>query len=169
MEQEMLEIGQIVNTFGIKGMVKVVPYTDDMRRFDDLKEIYVVTRKKKVKYEIEEVRYHKNMVLLKLQGIDSMDDAEKLKQCMVEIDRKDGIQLDEDTYLIVDLIGSRVVTDDEKELGNLVDIYNTGSNDIYVVKDELGKQILLPAISDVIKKIDVENKLIVVHLIKGLL
>ncbi len=168
MKQEMLEIGQIVNTFGVKGMVKIVPYTDDIKRFDNLKEIYIVRKNKKDKYEIEEVKYHKNMVLVKLKGIDTMNDAELLKQSMVQIERKDAIDLDEDTYFIVDLIGLKVVTDDNIELGNIVDIYNTGSNDIYVVKDELGKQVLLPAIADVILNIDMENKVITVHLIKGL-
>ncbi len=168
MEKEMLEIGQIVNTFGVKGMVKIVPYTDDISRFDDLEEIYVVQNNKKVKYVIEEIKYHKNMVLAKLKGIDTMNDAELLKQASVQIERKYAIPLEEDTYFIVDLIGLKVITDDNKKLGNLVDIYNTGSNDIYVIKDELGKQVLLPAISDVIKKIDMENKTITVHLIKGL-
>ncbi len=168
LKQEMLEIGQIVNTFGVKGMVKIVPYTDDIRRFDKLKEIYVVQKNKETKYEIEEVKYHKNMVLLKLKNIDTMNDAELLKQSSVQIERKDAIDLEEDSYFIVDLIGLKVVTDEQVELGNVVDIFNTGSNDIYVVKDELGKQVLLPAISDVIKKIDMENKLITVHLIKGL-
>lgn len=167
-EEKMLEIGQIVNTFGIKGMVKIVPYTDDIKRFGELKEIYVVLKNKKNKYEVEEVKYHKNMVLAKLKGVDKMEDAEVLKQGSVQIERKDAVKLEKDTYFIIDLIGSKVVTDKQVELGNLVDVFNTGSNDIYVVKDELGKQTLLPAISDVIKNVDIENKVITVHLIKGL-
>ena len=165
----MLEIGQIVNTFGVKGMVKIVPYTDDITRFDDLKEVYIIQKDKKTKYEIEEVKYHKNMVLVKLKGVDDMNTAELLKQASVQIERKDAIKLDKDTYFIVDLIGIKVVTDDGTELGCIVDIYNTGSNDIYVVKDELGKQVLLPAIAEVIKNIDMDNRLITVHLMKGLL
>ena len=168
MEKEMLEIGQIVNTFGIKGMVKIVPFTDDIKRFDNLKTIYVVTKSKKTKYEIEEIKYHKNLVLAKLKGIDNMNDAELLKQSSIQIERKDAISLEENTYFIVDLIGLKVITDKNEELGNIVDIFNTGSNDIYVVKDEMGKQTLLPAISEVIKNIDMENKVITVHLMKGL-
>lgn len=169
MEQKMLEIGQIVNTFGVKGMVKIVPYTDDITRFDNLKTIYVVQKNKNVEYEIEEIKYHKNMVLAKLKGVNTMNDAEMLKQSSIQIKRENAIPLEEDTYFIVDLIGLEVITDDTNtKLGNIVDIYNTGSNDIYVVKDELGKQILLPAIAEVIKKIDIENKMVVVHLIKGL-
>ena len=167
-EEKMLEIGQIVNTFGIKGMVKIVPYTDDIKRFDKLKEIYVVLKNKKIKYEVEEVKYHKNLVIAKLKGIDKMENAEMLKQGSVQIERKDAVKLEKDTYFIIDLIGAKVVTDEQVELGKLVDVFNTGSNDIYVVKDELGKQTLLPAISDVIKNVDIENKVITVHLLKGL-
>ena len=167
-EEKMLEIGQIVNTFGIKGMVKIVPYTDDIKRFDKLKEIYVVLKNKKIKYEVEEVKYHKNLVIAKLKGIDKMENAEMLKQGSVQIERKDAVKLEKDTYFIIDLIGAKVVTDEQAELGELIDIFNTGSNDIYVVKDELGKQTLLPAISDVIKNVDIENKVITVHLLKGL-
>lgn len=169
MKQEVLEIGQIVNTFGIQGMIKVVPYTDDIKRFDDLKTIYVEDKKSnKVEYEIEKVKYHKNMVLLKLKGIDKVEDAEKLKENFIKIDRKDAIDLDKDSYFIVDLIGIDVYTDNNKYLGKVENIYNTGSNDIYIVKNEQGKEILLPGIEEVIKQIDTDNEKIIVHLIKGL-
>ena len=168
MLQELLEIGQIVNAFGVKGFVKVVPFTDDIHRFDKLKNVYIVTKRNKEEKEIEEVKYHKNMVLIKFVGIDDMDEALKLKESYIKIERKDSIPLPKDTYFIVDLIGLEVYTDDNKKLGILEDIFNTGSNDIYVVKDELGKQILLPAISEVIKNIDIQNKKIIVHLINGL-
>ena len=160
---QRLEIGQIVNTFGIKGLVKVKPFTDDITRFDNLKNVYI----KEKQYEIESVKYHKDMVLLKLKGIDKIEDAENLRNCYLEINREDG-NLKEGAYYIVDLLGLEVITDTGKSLGKLEDIYNTGSNDIYVVKDELGKQILLPAIKDVIKEIDIENRIITVHLLKGL-
>lgn len=166
--QEMLEIGQIVNTFGIKGFVKVVPFTDDIKRFDELEKVYVKTRSEIKEYKIEEVKYHKNMVLIKFLGIDKVEDANLLKDSYLKIDRKDAIPLEEDSYFIVDLIGLDVYTDENVYLGKLEDVFNTGSNDIYVVKDELGKQILLPAIADVIKEINIENKKIIVHLINGL-
>lgn len=163
-----LEIGQIVNTFGIKGMVKVVPFTDDIRRFDNLKQVYIESKNSKKEYQIEEVKYHKNMVLIKFKGIDKLEDAENLKNYYLKIDRKDAIPLKENSYYIVDLLGLEVYTDENIFLGKLDDIFNTGSNDIYVVKDEKGKQVLLPAISDVIKKVDIENKKIIVHLLNGL-
>lgn len=167
--QEFLEVGQIVNTFGIKGFVKVNPFTDDISRFDKLNKVYIKNKSDKKELEIEEVKYHKNMVLLKFKNIDKIEDAENLRNSYILIDRKEQKPLDKDTYYIVDLLGLEVYTDENKLLGKLEDIYNTGSNDIYVVKDELGKQILLPAIKDVIKEIDMEGKKIVVHVLNGLI
>lgn len=166
--QKRLEVGQIVNTFGIKGEVKVNPFTDDINRFDDLKKVYVKTRKESKLYKVENVRYHKNMVLLKLEGINNPEDAELLKNSFLEIDREDAIPLEEGQYFIVDLIGLDVYTDEGNLLGKVDDIYNTGANDIYVVKDELGKQVLLPGIKEVIKEVKLEDR-IVVHLIPGLI
>ena len=167
--QKRLEVGQIVNTFGIKGEVKVTPFTDDINRFDDLKKVYVKTRKEDKLYKVEGVRYHKNMVLLKLEGIENPEQAELLKNAYLEIDREDAIPLEEGQYFIVDLLGLEVYSDEGNLLGKVEDIYNTGANDIYVVKDELGKQILLPGIKDVIKEVDLDNEKIIVHLIPGLI
>ena len=166
--QKRLEIGQIVNTFGIKGEVKVIPFTDDINRFDDLKKVYVKSKKESKLYKVESVRYHKNMVLLKLENINNPEDGQTLKNTFLEVDREDAIPLEEGTYFIVDLIGLDVYTDDGKLLGKVEDIYNTGANDIYVVKDELGKQILLPGIDDVIKEVKLEDR-IIVHLRPGLI
>ena len=166
--QEFLEIGQIVNTFGIKGMVKIKPFTDDITRFDNLKIIYVETNKVKKQYDIEEVKYHKEMVLIKFKGIDKLEEAEMLRNSFLKVNRKDEPELEEGTYYIVDLLGIDVYSDEEEHLGKLEDIYNYGSSDIYVVKNELGKQLLLPAISDVIKEINLNEKRIVVHILEGL-
>lgn len=166
--QNLLEIGQIVNYYGIKGFLKVVPYTDDITRFDSLKKIYVEKNKSLKEMEIEEVKYHKNLVLLKLKGIDDINQTLEYKNCLIKIDRKDAVELPEDTYFIVDLIDMEVYTDENKLLGRIVDVFPTGSNDVYVVKDDLGKQTLLPAIGDVIKNVDVANKKMIVHLISGL-
>ena len=163
-----LEIGQIVNTFGIKGFVKVNPWVNDITRFDDLKNIYVKMKKELKKFEVEEVKYHKNVVLIKFKGIETVEQAEMYRNAYLEIDRKDAIPLEEGTYFIADLLESEVYSDENELLGILEDIYNTGSNDIYVVKNELGKTLLLPGIPEVIKDVDIENKKIIVHLLKGL-
>lgn len=166
---QYLEIGQIVNTFGIKGQVKVVPFTNDANRFEEVKKIYIVSKSTKKEVEIEEVKYHKNMVLLKFKGFNKIEEVEDFKNCYIEIDRKDGKKLEEGEYYIVDLLGLDVLTDEGQNLGKLEDIYNTGSNDIYVVKNSLGKQVLLPCIKEVIKNIDLEKKQITVHLLDGLM
>ena len=164
-----LEIGQIVNTIGIKGMVKIKPFTDDINRFDRLKKVYISNKNGKKEYQIQEVKYHKNMVLMKLEGIDTPEQADLLRQSYLLVDRADEEPLEEGVYYIVDLLGLEVYTDDNKLLGKVDDIFNTGSNDIYVVKDGKGKQILLPGIPDVIKNVDLESGKIIVHLIPGLM
>lgn len=167
--EEYLEIGQIVNTNGIKGFLKINPFTDDIKRFNKLKTIYIVTKKELTEFTIEEVKYNKNMVLLKLKGIDSIEEAEKYKNCYIKINKKDIVKLPKDSYFIFDLIGCKVYTQNQEFLGEVDDIFSTGSNDVYVVKDEKGKQILLPAIASVIKQIDIKDKKIVINLIEGLI
>lgn len=167
--QEFLEVGQIVNTHGIKGYVKIVPFTNYIERFDELEKVYIKKRNETINLDIEDVKYQKNMVLVKFKGIERIEEAETLKNSSVLINRDSAISLEEGEYFIVDLIGLEVYTDEDKLLGKLEDIYNTGSNDIYVVKDELGKTILLPALKKVIKDIDLENKKMTVHLIEGLI
>ena len=163
-----LEIGQIVNTFGIKGMVKVKPFTDNIERFNNLEKIYIKNKSGQTEYKIQEVKYHKNMVLVKFEGIENPEQADLLRNSYLIVDRETEEPLEAGRYYIVDMIGLDVFTDDNEYLGKLEDIYNTGSNDIYVVKNELGKQVLLPAIEDVIKNIDMDNKKVIVHLIPGL-
>jgi len=166
--EDYLEIGQIVNSYGIKGFFKVVPFTDDLTRFEDLETVFIEYKNKLEEFTIEEVKYHKNLVLLKVKGIDKIEDTEKYKNCYLKINRENAVKLPDNTYFIIDLIGIEVFDEDEKNLGKIIDVFPTGSNDVYVVKDELGKQILLPAIKSVIKDVDIKNKKMIVHLIEGL-
>lgn len=163
-----LELGQIVNVKGLKGEIKVNPFTENINRFETLNKILIKLKNEIKEYEIEKVSYHKNQVILKLKGIDTIEAAETLRNYYILINRKDLEPLEEGKYYIADLIGLDVYTEDGKALGKVDDIYNTGSNDIYVVKDELGKQKLLPGIPEVIKKVDLENSKIIVNLIEGL-
>lgn len=165
---EYLEIGQIVNTQGLKGVVKINPFTDDVKRFEELKEVLIQTKKELISVKIQEVRYQKNQVLLKLEGIDTIEEAEKYRDCYLKINRKDAKKLPKDTYFIADLIGLMVYDEKDELLGKIEDIFSTGSNDVYVVKNQLGKQILIPAISDVVKSIDLEKGKIIVVLSEGL-
>lgn len=166
--QEYFEVGQIVNTFGIKGQLKVKPFTDDMERFEELKTVYICKKNEMKKVEIEDVKYNKQCVLLKVKGIEDLTQAEKYKGLFLKIDRKDAKKLPKDTYFIADILGLEVYTDEGELLGKVDDIFPTGANDVYVVKDKLGKQILLPSIPEVLKEIDLEKGKVIVHLIEGL-
>lgn len=157
MKEDRIKIGKIVNTFGIKGELKVYPYVDYI---DELSKIYINNKE----YTLSKSRNQKNVVIIKIKGLDDINLVEDFKNKEIEIDRADLPELKEGEYYIEDLIGLDVYTDDGKLLGKLDDIFNTGANDIYQVNN-----ILLPAIPDVIKKIDIENQKIIVHIIKGLI
>ena len=133
------EIGQIVNTNGLKGVVKVKPFTDDIKEFETFESIYVQKKAELVEFKIEGVRYAKNMVFLKLKGIDTIEEAEKLRNFYIKVERDALPELEENSYYIVDLLECEVVTVEGKYLGKMEDIFNTGSNDVYVVKNEEGK------------------------------
>ena len=109
------------------------------------------------------------MVLLKLEGINDINEAEKYKNFYIKINRKDAVELEQNSYFIVDIINCEVYTDENEFLGKVVDVFPTGSNDVYTIKNSEGKEILLPAISEVIKKVDIPNKKIIVHLLEGLI
>ena len=166
---EYIEIGQIVNTNGLKGVVKVNPFTDDISKFEDLKYVYIQLKNELKKVKIEQVRYNKNQVLLKLEGIDSIEEAEKYRNFYLKTEKESQEDLGEDTYYIVYLIGLDVYSDKNEYLGKIEDVFPTGSNDVYVVKDNLGKQILIPAIADVVKEVDLKNKKMTINLIPGLI
>ena len=170
MNNTMFVIGKIVNTHGIKGELKVMPITDDPKRFEKLKSIYVEQRKDIKTYNIESVRYHKGCVLLKLEGINDMNAAELLKGSSIKIDRKDSLPLAKDEYYISDLYDLEVYTEeDERFLGKIVDIISTGSNDVYVLrKADRPKDLLIPAIKQVVKEVAIESGKMYVHLLEGL-
>ena len=163
------EIGQIVNTNGLKGVVKVKPFTDDITEFETFESIYVQKKVELIEFKIESVRYAKNMVFLKLKGIDTIEEAETLRNFYIKVERDTLPELEENSYYIVDLLECEVETVEGENLGKMDDIFNTGSNDVYVVKNEEGKQILLPAIKEVIKEVDIPNKKITVKLMEGLI
>lgn len=150
--QEYFEVGQIVNTFGIKGQLKVKPFTDDINRFEELKTVYICKKNEMKKVEIEDVKYNKQCVLLKIKGIEDLTEAEKYKGLFLKIDRKDAKKLPKDTYFIADILGLEVYTEEGELLGKVDDIFPTGANDVYVVKDEMRKTIIIAKYSRSIKK-----------------
>ena len=158
---EYFEIGFISNTHALKGELKVKPYTENPKRFEELKQILVDFNGNLVSYDIEKVRYQGEMVLLKLKTIDSIEEAEKLKNHSIKIPRKAAKELEEDEYFIADLIGCEVY-------GILDDIFSAGAGDVYVIKRHGKKDLLLPALRSVILKIDIDNRRIDVEIPRGL-
>lgn len=166
---DYLRIGIITTTHGIHGEVKVFPTTDDINRFSDLQEVYLDTGKDLITLEIEGIKFFKNTAILKFKGFDNMNDIEKYRGKDLLVSRENAVKLEKDEYFIYDLIDSEVFTDEGTKLGILSEIMTSAANDVYIVKTSEGKEILLPSIKECILDVDVENKKIIVHLMKGLL
>lgn len=161
-----LEIGQIVNTQGLKGEVRIYPFTNDSKRFNDFKKIYVDIDNNKIKLFIENIRYYKNLVIVKFKNIDNINLVEQYKGKYVFIDEEDKLDLPENTYYISDLLNSKVIYNNVV-FGILVDIYNVQSNDVYVIKNNNNKQIVIPANENIIQSIDINKKEIIIDNIEG--
>lgn len=166
---DLLQVGVVTTTHGVRGEVKVFPTTDDPKRFKRLKETVLDTGKEQLVLEIESVKFFKNMVILKFKGYDNMDDVMKFKQKSLYVTRKNAVRLSKDEYFIADLIDLTVYDEEDKELGTIVDVMSTGANDVYVIDMMDGRELLLPAIKDCILQVDMENRKMKVHVLEGLL
>ncbi|MBQ8041327.1 MAG: ribosome maturation factor RimM [Lachnospiraceae bacterium] len=167
--KERLQVGVISSTHGVRGEVKVFPTTDDMNRFKKLKEVTLVTEKTERILKITSVKFFKQFVILKFDGIDALNDVEIYKGASLLVDRKHAVKLEKDEYFIADLIDLVVVDEEENEIGILVDVMKTGANDVYIVKNNEGRELLFPAIKECILNVDFKKKKITVHVMDGLL
>lgn len=168
MAEDMLQVGVITSTHGIRGEVKVFPTTDDNNRFKKLKDCFIEYKNKMIPVKANGCKFFKNMVILHFDGINDINDVEKYKQCKLFVDRQHAVPLQKDEYYMTDLIDITVVTETDRTLGVLKEIIPTGANDVYVVVDEEGKEILLPAIKECILSVDLEKGIMQVKLMKGL-
>lgn len=167
--EDLLQVGIITSTHGVRGEVKVYPTTDDPRRFRRLKEVVLDTGREKLNLEIEGVKFFKQFVILKFKGLDKINDIEKYRQKSLYVTRKNAVRLQRDEYFIADLIGLKVQDEDGTELGTVKDVIETGANDVYEVEMADGRSLLLPAIKQCILNVDVENGMMQVHVLEGLL
>lgn len=168
MESE-LQVGVITQTHGIKGEVKVFPTTDDVGRFKKLKEVIMDNGRERLHLEIEGVKFFKQYAILKFKGYDSINDIEKYKSAKLYVTRDKAVKLKKDEYFIADLIDMEVVTEDGEYFGRMKDVLVTGANDVYVVTREDGTEVLLPAIKQCVKSVDMEQGRITVHIMDGLM
>lgn len=167
--ENLLRVGVITSPHGVRGEVKVFPTTDDMNRFKKLKTVILDAGKEQKTLEIEQVKFFKNMVILKFKGFDNINDIEAWRQKDLLIKREQAVKLNPDENFIIDLIGLQVVTDEGETIGEMKDVLQTGANDVYIVKTASGKELLLPAIKDCILNVDLEKGEMLVHVLDGLL
>lgn len=167
--EDLLQVGAITSTHGVRGEVKVFPTTDDAKRFSKLKEVELETKDGTTTLHIKGVKYFKQFVILKFAEYDSLDEVESIKGRKLFVTRKNAVKLQKDEYFIADLIGLKVI-DEEKQLeGTLTDVLQTGANDVYDITLTDGRNLLLPAIADCVLSVDLENKVIKIHILEGLL
>lgn len=165
--EDLLQVGAITQTHGIRGEVKVFPLTDDVGRFKKGISLILDLGRSRLDLEVETVKFFKQFVILKFKGIDNINDIERYKRRSLFVTREDAVELEEDEYYIADLIGMDVITDEGEE-GKLVDVIETGANEVYVVEFDKYGEVLIPAIHDCILEVDIEAMSMKVHLLEGL-
>lgn len=167
--ENLLKVGVISSTHGLKGEVKVFPTTDDVNRFKKLKEVVLDAGDKKTLLQIEQVKFFKQFVILKFKGIDDIGDAEKYRGKDLLVTRENAVKLEKDEYFIADLIGVSVVSEDGALEGILKDVIRTGANDVYVIELNDGRELLLPAIRECVLTVNLDENLMKIHVLDGLL
>ncbi|MGN0505510.1 MAG: ribosome maturation factor RimM [Lachnospiraceae bacterium] len=165
-ENNLLRVGVISNTHGVKGEVKVFPTTDDLERFKLLKDVLLDTGKELLPLEVTGVKFFKNQAILKFKGIDNINDIEKYKGKDLLVTRENAVPLKEGEYFICDLIGCTVVSEDGTAVGELTEVMQTAANDVYVVTKPGGEELLIPVTDECVKEISPEEKKITVHLLE---
>lgn len=167
--EDFLQVGIITTSHGIGGEVKVFPTTDDPERFRQLKDVILDTGKERRTLQIQGVRFFKQFVILKFQGLDSINDVEKLRKCPLLVSRENAVKLEKDEYFVADLEGLSVRDEDGGEIGILKSVLETGANDVYVIELHDKRELLLPAIRQCVLEVNIAEGFIRVHILEGLL
>ena len=166
--EQLLQVGVISSTHGVRGEVKVFPTTDDVKRFKKLKQVILDTGREHLTLEIEGVKFFKQFVILKFKGIDNINDIEKYKGKSLLVDRANAVKLHKNEYFVADMIGLQVFTEDGEEFGVMKDVMETGVNDVYIIDSPKHGEVLIPAIKQCILDVDIEARKMVIHLMEGL-
>lgn len=166
---DLLRVGTIASTHGIRGEVKVFPTTDDINRFKKLKHCILDTGREKLELEVESVKFFKQFAILKFKSYNNINDIEKYRGKDLLVTRENAVDLEENENFIGDLIGLEVITDQGSHFGKVRDIMQTAANDVYVIDGDDGKEYLFPSIPQCILDVDLEAGTVTVHIMKGLL
>ncbi len=167
--EQLLQVGILSSTHGVHGEMKIFPTTDDPGRYKKLKKVFLDTGAGMNELKIESVKFFKKFVIVKFEGYDSINDIEKYKGRSIFVSREDAVRLGRNEYFVADLIGMRVVDENGNELGELTDVMETGANDVYVIRLMNGGELLLPAIKQCILSVDVNEAVMKVHVLDGLM
>lgn len=165
---EYITIGKVANAHGVKGDLKIFPTTDDIQRFKLLKEVYIEQKGKMSTLHIENVKFHKNMVLLQTQEVKDMNEALALKNASVLIPMEEALPLEDNENYVFQLVGLEAREEDGTVLGKLVDVLFTGAHDVYVIDDGSKHGLMVPATLAFVPEVNVEEGYLIVKLIEGL-
>ncbi|MBQ2987354.1 MAG: ribosome maturation factor RimM [Tyzzerella sp.] len=166
--EQLLQVGVISSTHGVRGEVKVFPTTDDVKRFKKLKKVILDTGREHLPLEVENVKFFKQFAIVKFKGIDNINDIEKYKGKSLLVDRENAVKLRKDEYFIADMIGLQVYTEDGEAFGVLKDVLETGANDVYIIDTPKHGEVLIPAIKQCVLDVDIEGQKMMIHLMEGL-
>ena len=167
--EDLFQVGVITKTHGVHGEVKVFPMTDDVRRFKKLKKTILNTKGGNIELQCESAKFFKQYVILKFKGYDTIESIEKYCGCGIFVTREDAVKPGKDEYFIADLIGLSVISDDESEKGVIKDVIVTGANDVYDIALDCGRQLLLAAIKQCVLDVDMNERVMKIHILPGLL
>lgn len=167
--EDLLQVGILSSTHGVRGEIKVFPTTDDVKRFKKNKEYILGTKNGNMDVRVESVKFFKQFVILKFEGIDTLDGILAYKGCSLYVNRAHAVKLQKDEYFIADLIDMKVFDEDDNYIGKLTDVLETGANDVYEITTEDDKTYLFPAIKECIKKVDMDNRKITAYVMPGLM
>lgn len=165
---DLLKVGIITTTHGVHGEVKVYPTTDNIQRFKKLRQCILDMGREQLTVEVEGCKFFKNQVILKFKGFDNINDIEQFRQKEIFVTRENAVKLDKNEYFITDLIDTEVLYEDGNRMGILSEVMQTGANDVYIVKKDSGKEVLIPAIKQCILNVDLESRQVIVHLLEGM-
>jgi 16S rRNA processing protein RimM len=169
LRKEFIIIGKVLSTQGNKGEIKVLPLTDSIDRFKKLTNIFIRKNNNRKTLNVEKIRIKENTVIIKLKDIENINDAKTVVGSCLEVERENAVKLPKGTYFVFEIIGLKVYDENNIFLGKVENVISTGSNDVYVVNKKDKEELYIPAIHDVVKNIDLENKRITINMVDGLI
>lgn len=167
--ENRFQVGVLTSPHGVHGEMKIYPTTDDPRRFKRLKEVILDKNGVDEVLEIEHVKFSGQMVIAKFKGYETPEAVAPFRQMSIYVPRENAVRLKKDEYFIADLMGLKILNEEDEEIGILRDVLKTGANDVYEIDLHDGRELLLPAIKECVLCVDVENGWMRIHILDGLL